>query len=134
MIWEHRVGVVIVLGSVEGEEEFWPKKGQYQFHPVVVGGEWSNDALYVSNEKVQLFPNVEGFEEVAMVIHSYEDNETERLTLLHYPHWPVNGESINNECNVCLYIIIQESHKVLKLWLISSIEVCPFGLTWLSVQ
>ncbi|XP_019863857.1 PREDICTED: receptor-type tyrosine-protein phosphatase mu-like, partial [Amphimedon queenslandica] len=92
MIWETNASVIVVLGDTDDKNNFWPEKEDYQLHPAVILGEWYTDSLYVRTDKVH--PNtsgVEGLFEVSMVIHSYDDDVTEHLSLFHYSTWPQNG-------------------------------------------
>ena len=93
MIWEQRVGVVVVLGSLKGEGIFWPKLKEEQTHPLVVGDKWSENALYISTWKTQRITN--NIEELYIQVHSYDDNITETMTLVHYANWPINGKIIH---------------------------------------
>jgi protein tyrosine phosphatase/Ran GTPase-activating protein (RanGAP) involved in mRNA processing and transport len=90
MIWEVNARVIVVLGDGEGEKEFWPSKDNHQLHPAVIGGEWTDDSIFVRTDKVTP-TSVEGLMSVSMVIHSYDDNVTELVTLFHYPSWAFNG-------------------------------------------
>ena len=93
MVWEVRAGVVVVLGQKEkGEDNFWPPEGGHQLHPVVIGGQWEQDALYINTYKMANSSNLKDLTEASIQIHCYEDNTTEYVTLLHYPSWPQNGK------------------------------------------
>ena len=83
---------MVVLGDNEDKNNFWPQKGDYQLHPAVIMGEWYSDSLYIRTDKVTPTSSVEGLFEVAMVMHSYDDDVTEHLTLFHYSTWPQNGK------------------------------------------
>ena len=97
MVWETNASVVVVLGDNEDKNNFWPQKGDYQLHPAVIMGEWYSDSLYIRTDKVTPTSSVEGLFEVAMVMHSYDDDVTEHLTLFHYSTWPQNGERRRRE-------------------------------------
>ena len=106
MIWELRVGVVVIIGN--DNKPFWPENGDdYQLHPVVIVGQWFTDSLYVKVEK-ESPTNVEGMTEIAMIIHSYDDDITERMTMFHYPNWPQNGKectSVYKYMYITLHVI-----------------------------
>ena len=90
MIWELNVGVIIVIGNCKGEDKFWPEKDEYQLHSAVIMGEWYDDSIFVRTDKVTP-TSIEGLTETTMVVHSYDDDITEKLTLFHYSQWPQNG-------------------------------------------
>lgn len=102
MIWELNVGVIVVLGNGEKEEKFWPKKNDYQLHPAIIMGEWSSDSIFVRTDK-EAPTNIEGLTEASIVVHNYDDNITEKITLYHYPQWPQNGTHVTTN-NVCYYL------------------------------
>ena len=91
MAWEQRVGVVVVLGEIEEEGNFWPKLSNHDIYPLVVNEDWSENALCIKTLKTTPIPSVEGMMEISLMIHSYDDNITDGVTLLCYPHWPANG-------------------------------------------
>ena len=101
MIWEYRVGVVVVLGNQSGEGTFWPKLKEDQTHPLVVGDKWSENALYVNTWKKQRIAT--GLDELSVQVHSYDENITETLSLVHYPDWPVNGKDYCEKISFCYY-------------------------------
>lgn len=92
MIWEHRVAIVLVLTAGGSEPQFWPVEEESEYFPLVVGGQWHDDSLVVTTNAESSSVGVAGLAEYSVALHSYVDQQTDVVNILHFPHWPENGE------------------------------------------
>ena len=88
------MGVVVVLGSLEGETQFWPKLKEDNTYTTVSGDKWSENSLYVNTWKTNRI-NDNTLQEHSIQVHSYDEHVTDTIALVHYPHWPVNGKTVH---------------------------------------
>ncbi len=95
--------MVVVLGSLEGETQFWPELKEDQTYSTVAGEKWSENALYVSTWRTNRINTT--LQEHSIQVHSYDEHITDTIALVHYPHWHVNGKTINTIHNkyTCSY-------------------------------